>query len=411
LVSRGPHLSCYTMPMRIMHITEALGGGIFEVVNNLSAGLADQGHEVAIAYGVRAETPSPLREAVDSRIELIPTPWTQRTLRASLRASKELRPVVETWRPDVIHLHSSFAGVVGAATLSRLAPTVYTPHGYSFAMSGSRLRRRAFREVERRVARRVEVVGAVSDAEGRLAREVVSAPRVSVVNNGIPELDPHSASVCSAKRRVGVVAMGRVVPQRQPEAAAEILAEVSHLAPVAWLGGAEEPSTGLEALSRAGVPVSGWQERSATLKSLARASVYLHWTAWDGMPLSILEAMARDVVVIASDIPPNRNILGARQVFSTKEEAAAAIRRALLDDSYRRLLLREQRARRGQYGSTAMMLGWEEIYTALTSDGELPASSDSAREGHQPYAVHDQFAMAQMSGTTKFARGGQLNRV
>ena len=45
--------------------------------------------------------------------------------------------------------------------------------------------------------------------------------------------------------------------------------------------------------------------RSATS---TEAKVYLHWTAWDGLPLSILEAMANDVVVIASDIPANREL-------------------------------------------------------------------------------------------------------
>jgi glycosyltransferase involved in cell wall biosynthesis len=353
--------------MRIMHITEALGGGIFEVVSNLSASLAEEGHEVAIAYGVRAETPSPLRDAIDQRVELIPTPWTTRTLRASLRASRELRPTVEAWNPDVIHLHSSFAGVIGAATLGGLAPIVYTPHGYSFTMNASPSRRRAFRALERLVARRVGVVGAVSDAEGDLAREVVSAPRVKVVPNGIPELNPDQAPHSSMEHGPSVVAMGRVVAQRQPHKVAEILADVRNLAPACWLGGANGPSPGLDALARAGIPVTGWLPREEALERLGRATVYLHWTAWDGMPLSILEAMARDVVVIASDIPPNRNILGPQQVFSSKAGASSAIRRVLVDDSYRQSLLREQRTRRARYGSTAMMRGWEEVYTALAS--------------------------------------------
>jgi glycosyltransferase involved in cell wall biosynthesis len=367
--------------MRIMHITEALGGGIFEVVSNLSAGLADQGHDVAIAYGVRAETPSPLRDAVDRRVELIPTPWTERTLRASLRTSRQLRPVVDVWNPDVIHLHSSFAGVVGAATLGGLAPTVYTPHGYSFSMNASPLRRRAFRALERRVAHRVEMVGAVSDAEADLARDVVSAPHVRVVPNGIPELDPDRAPDTSREHSSGVVAMGRVVCQRRPDEVAEILADVRDLAPVSWIGGAATPSVpGLGALERAGVSVSGWLTRGDALDRLAKAAVYLHWTAWDGMPLSILEAMARDVVVIASDIPPNRSILGPQQVFSSKCEAVSAIRRVLSDDSYRQRLLSEQRARRGRYGSTTMMLGWENLYRALTSDD----SRATAKLDHQP---------------------------
>jgi glycosyltransferase involved in cell wall biosynthesis len=350
-----------------MHITEALGGGVFEVVTNLSAGLADRGHEVSIAYGVRAETPSPLRDAVDPRVELIPTPWTTRTLRASLRASRELRPIVEEWSPDVIHLHSSFAGFIGAATLRGLAPTVYTPHGYSFAMNTSAWQRRLFRALERRVARRVGMIGAVSNAEGCLAREVLSAPRVKVVPNGIPELDPDSALPgTSLEQASGVVAMGRVVAQRQPLEVAEILADVRDAgASVAWLGGSPGTSPGQEALARAGIPVTGWLAREDALERLAGATVYLHWTAWDGMPLSILEAMARDVVVIASDIAPNRSILGARQVFSSKADASAAIHRVLVDDAYRQSLLSEQRARRARYGSKAMMRGWEEVYTAL----------------------------------------------
>ena len=356
-------------PMRIMHVAEALGGGIFGVVSELCAGLADRGHEVAIAYGVRAETPSNLREQVDPRVELIPTPWSNRTLRASIRASWALRPTVDVWNPDVIHLHSSFAGVVGAATLGGLAPTVYTPHGYSFTMNASPLRRQAFRAIERRVARRVQIVGAVSHAEANFARDVVSAPHVQVVLNGIPELNHDPDQDAPIEVKAGAVAMGRVVPQRQPEEAAAILADVRSVSPVAWLGGAPADSPALRALAQAGVPVSGWLSREETLARLARAKLYLHWTAWDGLPLSVLEAMALDVVVIASDIPPNRGVLGPQQVFSSSAHSHA-IRRALFDDSYHRSLLEEQRRRRARYGSTDMRRGWEDVYRALA---EAPA--------------------------------------
>ncbi len=351
--------------MRIMHISEALGGGIFEVVSNLSASLIDRGHEVAIAYGVRAETPANLRDSVDPRIELVPTPWTARTLRASFHASRALRPIVKSWQPDVIHLHSSFAGVTGAATLRGLAPAVYTPHGYSFTMKASPLKRGVFRTLERQVARHVAVLGAVSDDEARLAGDVIRAPRVRIVRNGIPELDPGQIPGAAPGQTPSVVAMGRVAPQRQPQQAAEILAAVGDLAPVSWLGGTTADTPGLDALAQAGVPVTGWLTREDALERLTLATVYLHWTAWDGMPLSILEAMAHDVVVIASDIGPNRSILGPRQTFSSTNAAIAAIRRVLSDHAYREELLAEQRRRRAQYGSTAMTVGWEEVYTSL----------------------------------------------
>ncbi len=218
------------------------------------------------------------------------------------------------------------------------------------------------------MARRVSLVGAVSGAEAQLAKDV-GAPRVRVVLNGIPELDPGQVPGAAADQRQRVVAMGRIAPQRQPEQVAEILSAVSDLAPVSWLGGGLPDAAGSRELGRAGVPITGWLARDDALKQLTLASVYLHWTAWDGLPLSILEAMAHDVVVIASDIPPNRGILGPRQVFSSTGAAIAALRHALTNDDYYEELLEEQRKRRFRFSAEAMTLGWEAIYGELLTGG------------------------------------------
>jgi len=93
--------------------------------------------------------------------------------------------------------------------------------------------------------------------------------------------------------------------------------------------------------------------------------------------------------VIASDIPPNRSILGAQQVFSSSAEAISAIRRVLVDDSYRQALLDEQRARRGRYGSIAMRRGWESVYNAVTGDTRPPNTEvDNVADFRQPFTIH-----------------------
>ena len=60
-----------------------------------------------------------------------------------------------------------------------------------------------------------------------------------------------------------------------------------------------------------GIPVTGWLDRTAALERLSEATVLLNWSSKDSHPLAVLEAMAKDVLVVASDIDPNRELLGA----------------------------------------------------------------------------------------------------
>jgi glycosyltransferase involved in cell wall biosynthesis len=192
---------------------------------------------------------------------------------------------------------------------------------------------------------------------------------VVTVENGIPELDPERTMERPLPERPRVICVGRTVPQRRPQASARILAGVRDVADVEWVGGGGggRGTAGQAALADAGVALSGWVPREEVLRALEGATAYLHWTAWDGQPLSVLEALSRDAVVIASDIEPNREVLGPEQVFGTEEQAAAALRRVLLDRSYAEALRSRQRERRGRWGARRMVSAWLEVYEALAA--------------------------------------------
>ena len=361
--------------MRVLHVAEALGGGILEMVRILAGAHARAGGEVAVAYGVRPETPEDVRAELDPAVEVFPTPWTDRSLRAQAAAARTLRRTVADWRPDVIHLHSAFAGVVGAIALARRAPTVYTPHAASFIQASEpRAKLVGYRALERFVARRVDVVGAISHAEADVMREAVRPRRVEVVENGIPELDAPPPERTEWPRPPRVIAIGRTVPQRRPAASARILAGLAADAEVEWVGGGggARGVDGHAALVAAGVPVSGWVTRDEALARLGAATVYLHWTAWDGLPLSILDAMSRDTVVVASDIPPNREVLGESSVCATEEDAIARIHGLVTDRDARAALLADQRGRRGRYSARRMVAGWVELYERLAASSMPP---------------------------------------
>lgn len=354
-------------PLRILHVVEVFGSGVGEVAKTLAERLAEGGDTVAIAHGRCPETPAEVRAFVAPSVELYELPWERRSALEQLRAGHELRALVRRWRPDVVHLHSSFAGLVGALALKRSIPSTYTPHGYSFTMlDRSRPRRFAYRTLERLTASRVDLVGAVSEAEAEDARRVAAARKVTVVRNGIPELDDvESEPDRPASARPRVVTVGRIAAQHLPPATTRILASLSDLADVAWVGGGGRSPALESAVRDGGVTVTGWLRREEVQEMLRSSIACLHWTAWDGQPLAILEAMANDVVVIASDIPATREILGPRQVCASEEEAARLLRELIVRPALRRELLESQRQRRGEYGARRMAAEWRTVYERI----------------------------------------------
>ncbi len=357
--------------MRVLHLAESFGGGLMRMVVDLAEGGAARGDAVMIAHGVRPETPTTLRADIDDSVELRALPWTKRTPAAQLRAARAIRALTREWKPDVVHLHSSFSGVVGSLAVGTSVPTVFTPNAFASALpEAGAVARPAYRLAERITCHRVSAVGAVSYSEADIAREL-GAKRVERIPNGIPELDTDRAVTRAPDAPPPdpplVFATGRTVPQRQPDACARILAAVKDVAEVQWLGGGggDRGVAGKDALEAAGIPISGWLHQDELLGRMAGATAYLHWTAWDGLPLSVIEAIALDVVVIASDIGPNREILGPSGVRSTEAEAIEALRRVVADPAYAEELRAEQRARRGEFSAEQMVGGWRKLYAEL----------------------------------------------
>jgi glycosyltransferase involved in cell wall biosynthesis len=353
--------------LRVLHVAEAFGGGVYGVVKDLAERAAREGHAIAIAYGRRPETPADVRGDIDEGVELFAMPWKHRGPGPQIAAAAQLRRIVRAWKPDIVHLHSTFATVVGSVVLRREgARIVSTPHAYAFSGSArSAPRRWAYKMLEEYAARRVDLVGAVSPSEGAVARDVLGARRVKVVENGIAELDDAPENAEIELRPPRVVAMGRAEPQRRPEQVAAIMTRVRSLAEVEWIGDESTSEAGIQALREADITVTGWMPRCAAIERLALARAYLHWTAWDGHPLSILEAMARDVVVVASDIPACRDVIGDEQSCATVDEAAALLRRILTDDDYAIRLLERQRERRRRFSANRMAAEWLDTYFEL----------------------------------------------
>lgn len=371
-----------TGELRVLHVAESMGTGVLQVVRTVAERHHSVGVRTAIAYGVRPETPSDLADTIPSGIDLFPLPWARRLPQHQLAALRALRAVLDSYRPTVVHLHSSFAGAVGLAAVKGSVPTVLSPHAFAFTMENlSPLTQAIVRRLEGALVQRCSVVGAVSWTEAEQARGALGASRVTVVENGIPELDDARLRTRSVRDsgRPKVVAAGRIGPQRQPHLVAEILDGVRDIADVEWVGAAP-PGTGYDTpLRERSIPITGWVTREETMKALETADVYLHYSAWDGQAISLLEALAQDAAIVASDIPASREVLPSGSLAAKPAAAVARIRSLIQDPSERADQHDAQHAVRTRYAADRMAARWLDVYREL-------AFRTNATPRHSPHA-------------------------
>ena len=132
-----------------------------------------------------------------------------------------------------------------------------------------------------------------------------------------------------------VVSMGRVCYQKAPEVFAAMatrfqIAEVP--AKFVWIGNGDP--AGEARLRAAGVEVTGWVDRAGVQRLLAQAAVYVQTSRWEGMPLSVLQALAAGVPCVVNNAVGNRDAV--RQgltgfVVNRLDEGLVCLRRLLLD--------------------------------------------------------------------------------
>jgi glycosyltransferase involved in cell wall biosynthesis len=176
--------------LRVLHvITRLVVGGAQENTLLSVGGLQRLGYRVELAAGPQTGPEGAL--PVPENVPFHPIASLVREVRVAedLRALWSLYRLVRRGSYDVVHTHTSKAGVVGrlAARLAGVPAVVHTPHGHVYQGYGGRLKSRAFVWVEKMLARWTDVLVALTELE-RLEhlREGVGRPdQWTVIPSGV----------------------------------------------------------------------------------------------------------------------------------------------------------------------------------------------------------------------------------
>lgn len=208
----------------------------------------------------------------------------------------------------VVHAHSSKAGFLtrlAAASAGRRRRTVFSPHAWSF-WSADGPRAQLYLALERLAAHWCRTIVAVSAAErdAGVRAGVGRAADYRVVLNGV-DVDRFSAPPSPVRGRV--LFLGRLAPQKRPDVALRAFARLRELVPDATLdfvgdGSLRPELDRLAASLGVGDAVRFLGTRGDVPALLAGASCFVLTSDYEGCPLTVLEAMAAGVPVVATAV-------------------------------------------------------------------------------------------------------------
>ena len=317
----------------ILHVVESLGSGVTTALESYLRSTPDFVHVVLGWRRRGAQTDDELGRLAAA---VLPLPA------GRLAQLLAVRRWVEALRPDIVHAHSSYAGLYVRLLPRRLAgAVVYTPHGFSFERRDVPAPlRAAFWLAEAALSLRGACVAAVGPREADLARrlpgarQVVHVPNVICLEEPVQPLRAAEPTGAAAEARLCLATLGRITPAKDPAFFLRMVRLGRELGlPVRWLwvgGGA--PADERE-LRDAGVLTTGWLPRASALGWLATADAYVHTAAWEGAPVSVLEAATLGLPILARRNPALAT-LELPVLCDTPEELIGAVR-SLLDEQRR----------------------------------------------------------------------------
>ncbi len=335
--------------------------------------LADQGIATRILPGMRSAI----------------TPLTD------LRTIGQLLGIIRDVKPAVVHAHSTKAGLV-ARVAGRLAgvPVAYSVHGWGFGPGRPRLQSIFVRASERLLAPVTQAFLSVSATDAATGRRALGLTErtLHLVRNGVPDTDARA----DPGRQADFVMVARTDYAKNHQMALEAFSRTAGRAGVETRftcvgGGTDDPAFIRDARRWAGDAAPRLDllgARADIPDLLSRHGVFVLSSRYEGLPLSIIEAMRSGLPVIATRVGgvPELVIDGETGLLVGPDDVGAmadAMRRLASDSALRSRLGAAGRQRFVEHFTVERMRQRiAGVYDALIAAGaSLPAAGPISKAG------------------------------
>ncbi|MFC1709621.1 glycosyltransferase family 4 protein [Candidatus Omnitrophota bacterium] len=242
-----------------------------------------------------------------------------------LKTLLEIYRFIKSNKIDVVHTHSSKAGILGrwAAKLASVKLVVHTVHGWSFHGYQNRIVESFYMFLERVTAKITDKFIAVTryDISKGLDNGIGVESKYSLIRYGIEKERFGASNNGSFRKKVGIengcFVVGMIAcfkPQKSPLDFVSSAAEVARRIPgvkFVMVGDGRLRGDILKSIEkfdlRERFMLLGWQRNIPEIMSVF--DVLVSTSLWEGLPIVYLEAMASRKPIIATDIGGNSEVV------------------------------------------------------------------------------------------------------
>ena len=307
--------------MKILHVSDCFNAGVLTAIENVIH--TNPQHDHCLLWSSHSDSPEPSKDQLFT-VSQNTHKWTGNLVEKFF----QLRKVVRETKPDLIHYHSSIAGLLGRLFNQR-SITWYSPHCFAFQrLDISKSKRMLLLLAEKILSLNTGVFVAHWPVEIKLMKKL--NPRVPISFIPIVKFQQHKpCKELVNTSRIRIICVGRFRPQKDPDMFIGIAQRMknSHLE-FTWVGSLTEEDSSL--LDSLGIKYFQWLDSEHLAKVYSESWLTLVTSSWESGPLTFYESLAHGTPVLVRDIEALEWLNVTK--FKTIDEACAQIQN-MLDDN------------------------------------------------------------------------------
>lgn len=353
---------------KVLEVCEAYGGGVKRQFDYIMQNFQSSSKFQFEAMVGNSST----NEEINSTYRINPG-FNRRSLFSLFKSVLYLRNYIKNEQCDLIHAHSTIAGLVSAiacSTVSKKISIIYTPHAYFSENEAGTFKRKIVVSVERYINQSAVKVIHVSQDEFQYAKlnGLLTRQNGVVINNGVPDLSKQYQPINVGGYFVNVA---RCIRQKNPVEFIEIAKAYCNKHPSAkfvWIGNG--PLLGdcklkINALKmEKNIQFIGY--RANPFSDLYKATAFVSTSLYEGLPFSVIEAMSLRKPVALSKVTGHRDLLRQNGYFLNGNIADSVHVLEKIGKEYEKLSRASYRLYQDSFKLSTMLVLIDKLY-----EGEL----------------------------------------